>query len=68
MSISSKADLFLCGELMPWLLGLEEVGHVRVISVGWGERRIGEGVRGDFERVRGVLEERNRRFAAERLA
>ena len=68
MSISSKADLFLCGELVPYLLGLEELGHVGVISVTWGERRIGESVRGEFVKVRGVLEERNRKVLAGRPA
>lgn len=68
MSISSRADMFLCGELVPYLLELEELGHVGVLSVSWGERRIGEGVRGEFVRVRGVLEERNRRVMAGRPA
>ena len=68
MSISPKADLFLCGELVPYLLELEELGHVGMISVTWGERRIGESVRGEFAKVRGLLDERNRKFLAERPA
>ena len=68
MSISSKADVFLCGELVPYLLSLEELRHVSVISVTWGGRRIGEDVRGDFAKVEGLLEERNRTFLAERPA
>ena len=66
MSISSNADVFLCGELVPYLLSLEELGHVSVINVGWGERRIGEDERVEFAKVEGLLEERNRRFLAER--
>ena len=68
MSISSKADVFLCGELVPYFLSLEELGHVSVINVPWGERRIGEDERVEFKRVEGLLEERNRMFLAEKLA
>ena len=68
MSISSRADVFLCGELVPYLLSLEELGHVSVISVTWGERRIGEDARVEFTKVEGLLEERNRKFLAERPA
>ena len=68
MSISSKADVFLCGELVPYLLSLEELDHVNVISVTWGERRIEEDVKVEFAKVEGLLEERNRNFLAERPA
>ncbi len=68
MSISSKADVFLCGELVPYLLSLKELDHVNVISVTWGERRIGEDVKVEFAKVEGLLEERNRNFLAERPA
>ena len=68
MSISSRADVFLCGELVPYLLSLDELGHVSVISVTWGERRIGEDARVEFTKVEGLLEERNRKFLAERPA
>ena len=68
MSISSKADVFLCGELVPYLLSLEELDHVNVINVTWGERRIGEDVKVEFAKVGGLLEERNRNFLAERPA
>ena len=68
MSISSKADVFLCGELVPYLLSLEELDHVKVISVTWGERRIEEDVKVEFAKVEGLLEERNRNFLAERPA
>lgn len=68
MSISSKADVFLCGKLVPHLLSLEELGHVSVISITWGERRIGEDVRMEFAKVDGLLEERNKKFLAERPA
>ncbi len=62
MSMSSKADVFLCGELVPYLLSLDELDHVSVINVTWGERKIGEDVRVQFTRVESLLEERNRKF------
>ena len=62
MSITSKADVFLCGELIPYLLSLEELEHVSVINVTWGERKVGEDVRVEFARVESLLEERNRTF------
>ena len=68
MSISSRADVFLCGELVPYLMSLEELDHVSMISVTWGERRIGEDARVEFAKVEGLLEERNRKFLAERPA
>ena len=68
MSISHKADVLLCGELVPYLLSLEELNHVAVISVTWGERRIREDVRVESAKVERLLEERNRNFLAERPA